>query len=347
LRLVNVMSVLFRVDVGGGAGCPGRNAALAEATCSTSTPSTNNRSAATREPRRTMTPPYIWGGGRAIMRASPRRGYTHPCRCESVQITFAPAMWALRRTIVVAWCVLVVAAVAVPPVASARRTTGNRCAAVLGRAAVTGPTRTTAWRAEIAARTAVFDRLPRRSLRPSRWLTPTDALWLMVLARPRVARDRCWVRLRLPWRPDNAAGWVNARNVVVQRNRWRIQVSTSRRTLTLFRFGKPVRSLSVVVGKPGTPTPSGLFAIVWAIPWNPNDFLGSWVLELTAHSNVLDHFDGGDGTVGIHGRGGASLLDPLGSARSHGCVRMANDAIDWLVHTVGEDRLLGTPVGIE
>jgi lipoprotein-anchoring transpeptidase ErfK/SrfK len=67
---------------------------------------------------------------------------------------------------------------------------------------------------------------------------------------------------------------------------------------------------------------------------------------LSAHSDVLQHFGGGDGTVGIHGRGAASLLDPLGSARSHGCIRLANSSIDWLVRTVGQDRLPGTPVEV-
>lgn len=127
---------------------------------------------------------------------------------------------------------------------------------------------------------------------------------------------------------------------------WRIEASTARRTLTLFKAGKPVRTIRVVVGKPSTPTPTGLFAVARAIRWHPNDFLGSWVLELTAHSNVLQRFDGGDGTVGIHGRGGASLLDPLGSAASHGCIRLANDSIDWLVKTIGQHRLPGTPVNV-
>jgi lipoprotein-anchoring transpeptidase ErfK/SrfK len=127
---------------------------------------------------------------------------------------------------------------------------------------------------------------------------------------------------------------------------WRIEISTAARTLTLFHTGAAVRTVSVVVGKPSTPSPTGLFAITWAIPWNPNDFLGSWVLELIAHSDVLQQFDGGDGTVGIHGRGGTSLLDPLGSAASHGCIRLANDDIDWLVKTVGAGRLSGTPVQI-
>jgi hypothetical protein len=102
----------------------------------------------------------------------------------------------------------------------------------------------------------------------------------------------------------------------------------------------------VVVGKPSTPTAAGLFAITWAIRRHPHDFLGSWVLELTAHSDVLHQFDGGDGTVGIHGRGGASLNDPLGTARSHGCIRLANTAIDWLVRRIGQSRLPATPVQI-
>ena len=73
--------------------------------------------------------------------------------------------------------------------------------------------------------------------------------------------------------------------------------SRSRRSthVTLFAPELPVRTVRVVVGKPSTPTPVGLFAVVWAIPWHANDFLGSWVLELTAHSDVLQHFEGGEG----------------------------------------------------
>jgi lipoprotein-anchoring transpeptidase ErfK/SrfK len=224
--------------------------------------------------------------------------------------------------------------------------TTTTCSKLLGQASVAGPTHTVAWRAGVEDRTAVFYRLPGRGLRPSRWLAPTDAPWVLVVARARAAHGRCWLRIRLPWRPNVAAGWVNANNVVLQKTPWRIVVSRAGRTLTLFRAGAPVRTVRVVVGKPSTPTPTGLFGIVWAIPWHPDDFLGSWVLELTAHSDVLQQFDGGDGTVGIHGRGGASLLDPLGSARSHGCVRLANNSIDWLAHTIGTARIQGTPVQI-
>ncbi|MBS1676354.1 MAG: L,D-transpeptidase [Actinobacteria bacterium] len=78
---------------------------------------------------------------------------------------------------------------------------------------------------------------------------------------------------------------------------------------------------------PSTPTPRGLAAIYERDRQpDPRDFVGTWVLALTARSDVLKHFEGGTGRIGIHGRAGASLLDPLGSARSHGCVAMQRKA---------------------
>lgn len=225
--------------------------------------------------------------------------------------------------------------------------TETACSAVAGTAAISGPTHAVAWRAGIDASTAVFS-LPGKSMHITitRWLTPADVAWLLVIGRDRAADGRCWVQVRLPWRPNGAAGWINADKIALEQTPWRIVVSTSRRTLTLFRAGTVVRTVSVVVGKPSTPTPDGLFAVWWAIPWHPHDFLGSWVLDLTAHSDALQQFDGGDGTVAIHGRGGASLQDPLGTANSHGCIRLSNDTIDRLVQMIGPSRLPGTPVQI-
>jgi lipoprotein-anchoring transpeptidase ErfK/SrfK len=234
--------------------------------------------------------------------------------------------------------------VAVPSTSAAASATA--CSTVLRSPAVGGPTSVTAWRVGIVAPTAVLNSPPGKTMRIARWVTPNDAAWLLVTARPRVADNRCWLDVRLPWRPNGSAGWINADKIVLAQTPWRIAVSTTRHTLTLFEDGKIVRTVSVVVGKASTPTPEGLFAVWWAIPWHPDDFLGSWVLDLTAHSDVLRQFDGGDGTVAIHGRGGASLADPLGTALSHGCIRVANDSIDWLVHTIGATRLPGTPVRI-
>jgi lipoprotein-anchoring transpeptidase ErfK/SrfK len=134
--------------------------------------------------------------------------------------------------------------------------------------------------------------------------------------------------------------------VLLRPTAWSIDVSLATRTLTVLRAGRVARRFPVVIGAPATPTPTGLFSIIGAWRSRPNAFLGSWILPLTAHSNTLREFDGGDGTVGIHGRGGTSLVDPLGSARSHGCVRLTNVAIEWLVHSIGAAQIAGTPVRV-
>ncbi len=51
---------------------------------------------------------------------------------------------------------------------------------------------------------------------------------------------------------------------------------------------------------------------------------------------------GGPGRIAIHGRGGASLLNPLGSAASHGCIRIDNGPVSWLATHVPQ----GAPVQI-
>ena len=45
---------------------------------------------------------------------------------------------------------------------------------------------------------------------------------------------------------------------------------------------------------------------------------------------MLDDYGGGPGRVALHGRGGASLLVPLGSAASHGCIRVDSRQAAWL-----------------
>jgi lipoprotein-anchoring transpeptidase ErfK/SrfK len=167
---------------------------------------------------------------------------------------------------------------------------------------------------------------------------------MLVLRGARDRRGRCWLRVRLPSRPNDAAAWVNANCVVLEPTRWRVVISRAARAISVYRGGDRLRRFRVVIGAPPTPTPHGLFSIVDVWPWNPGDFLGSYILPITAHSNVLQEFGGGDGRVGIHGRGGSSLVDPLGAARSHGCIRLANRAIEWIVRRVGADGLPGIPV---
>jgi L,D-transpeptidase catalytic domain len=208
------------------------------------------------------------------------------------------------------------------------------------------PAATAAWRAELIARTRLWRFVPKQGDKSHGAVGPRDAAALLVLRAARDSEGRCWLRVRLPSRPNNATAWVRADRVVLRPTRWRIVVAPGARTISVYHDGDLRRRFRVVVGAPGTPTPRGQFSIVGVWRWNPADFLGSYILPLTAHSKALQEFGGGDGRVGIHGRGGASLVDPLGSARSHGCIRLSNKAINWIVRKVGARGLPGVPVRV-
>jgi lipoprotein-anchoring transpeptidase ErfK/SrfK len=175
----------------------------------------------------------------------------------------------------------------------------------------------------------------------------TEARWgggpvrLLVLRSALDRRGRRWLRVRLPKRPNDRAGWILADHTRTRTTPWRIVVSTATRTVTVRRAGRRVRRFAAVVGAPGTPTPHGLFAIGERIR-QYGGVLGPWALHLTAHSRVLENYGGGKGRVAIHGRAGPLLADPLGTARSHGCVRLHNDSLSWLARRAIE----GTPVVI-
>jgi lipoprotein-anchoring transpeptidase ErfK/SrfK len=112
------------------------------------------------------------------------------------------------------------------------------------------------------------------------------------------------------------------------------------RRVTVSRDGRAVRRVAAVVGAPSTPAPKGRFALFeTARQPDPRGFLAP---HLAAHSTAPDDDGGGPGRVAIHGRGGASLADPLGSARSHGCVRVANAEIALLARVPPS----GTPVTV-
>jgi hypothetical protein len=238
--------------------------------------------------------------------------------------------------------VLVAVLLTSPSAPAARDCGGGRATATR----VGEPAAATAWRAVLDTRTRVWRSVPKHGAPSHRVVGPEDASALLVMRAVSDRHGRCWLLVRLPWRPNNARGWVRADRVVLRPTRWRIVVSRRARTLAVYRGGNRRRRFRVVVGARGTPTPRGLFSIVGVWRWNSADFLGSYILPLTAHSDVIQEFGGGDGRVGIHGRGGASLLDPLGTARSHGCIRLSNRPIRWIVRRVGSAGLSGIPVRV-
>ena len=145
-----------------------------------------------------------------------------------------------------------------------------------------------------------------------------------------------WYRLSLPGRPNGRSGWVPAASVTVKPVRKEIVIDRSERTLELRDAGRVVLRTRVAVGAYGMETPLGVFYVV--AKYRPSvSYLGEFAFETSAYSK-LSEWPGG-GIVGIHGTNAPSLL---GQAVSHGCIRVANEAILRLRSRVP----VGTPIRI-
>ena len=159
---------------------------------------------------------------------------------------------------------------------------------------------------------------------------------------PRVVLVRAergdWVRVYLPTRPNGHEGWVRARAVRLLRNPYRLVVRLHAHRIILWKRQRVVLSARTVVGASSTPTPLGMYYIVELLrPPDPNGSYGPYSFGISAHSNVLKRFAGGDGRVGIHGTNEPGLI---GQSVSHGCVRVRNETIRRLARVLP----LGTPV---
>ncbi|MGE3138950.1 MAG: L,D-transpeptidase [Thermoleophilia bacterium] len=162
---------------------------------------------------------------------------------------------------------------------------------------------------------------------------------LLVLA-ARSTKRGVWYRVLLNNRPNDAAGWIPAEAVRVEKTPYRIVVRIGARSIELLKGGKRLGKWTVAVGTSANPTPTGRFAMSEIVKQpNPAGFFGTYILTLTAHSEHLSDFDGGDGRVALHGTNRASLL---GQAVSHGCVRLANAVATRIGRTVPA----GAPVDI-
>ena len=183
------------------------------------------------------------------------------------------------------------------------------------------------------------DSAPLRMIQARRPLTGERTV-LPVLGGTTGADGLVWLHVRLPGRPNGQTGWITQRATSASTTSWHIVVDTSRRRVIVYRKGRPVRIVKAVVGKPSTPTPHGEFFVEEAIQLRAADVGAPYALALSARSNVLQEFDGGPGQVALHGL--ANVGGIPGTAASHGCVRLDNDVMRWLVVRIGP----GVPVTI-
>jgi lipoprotein-anchoring transpeptidase ErfK/SrfK len=111
-----------------------------------------------------------------------------------------------------------------------------------------------------------------------------------------------------------------------------IHIDRSRRRLTVRRAGRVVRRLPIAVGRPGTPTPLGRFAVTDRLHTGRDDSpYGCCALALTGHqTKLLPGWPGGD-RLAIHA---TPQPETIGTAASLGCMRASERDLRALFKTV-------------
>jgi lipoprotein-anchoring transpeptidase ErfK/SrfK len=179
------------------------------------------------------------------------------------------------------------------------------------------------------------------ALLPSRTPITGESTTLPVLARSIGAGGVRWLQVMLPGRPNGSTGWIAQQGTRALVTPWSIVLNLGARRVTVYRDGRRARMFRAVVGKPSTPTPTGRFFVEEVVKMTSGEPGGPLALALSARSDALQEFEGGPGQIGIHGRD--NLGGTLGTAASHGCVRLNTASIDWLAARTGP----GTPVTID
>ena len=143
-------------------------------------------------------------------------------------------------------------------------------------------------------------------------------------ARVNASCKAAWYRVQLPLRPNGLTGWVRASAVSERTIAMRILVDLSKRRVTLLRGGNPILVVPAAIGSSATPTPTGRYYVNQKLiapdPWGA---FGPVALGISAFSPVLTSWAQG-GPIAIHGTNQPTLL---GSAVSHGCIRVRNEDV--------------------
>jgi lipoprotein-anchoring transpeptidase ErfK/SrfK len=151
-----------------------------------------------------------------------------------------------------------------------------------------------------------------------------------------------WVGVTSTDLPNGRLGWLKATGAPVSRSHTRlaIRVDLSRRRLQLVDGRRVLRNATVGIGRPGSSTPTGRFAITDKLSGSAyGPYYGCCILALSGHqTNTPAGWRGGD-RLAIHGTN-----DPgsIGVPSSAGCLHARARDLRVLLRRVP----LGTPVFI-
>lgn len=156
------------------------------------------------------------------------------------------------------------------------------------------------------------------------------------------ARRGPWLGVVATELPNGQFAWVNRNNPALhlRRTAYSLHADLSGRWLELRKRGRRVRRLTVAVGRPGSETPTGRFAVTDKLNGRSfGSYYGCCVLALNGHQPKLPAGWSGGDRLAIHGTDSPGTI---GAAASAGCLRAGDADLEVLMRRVP----LGTPVFI-
>ena len=147
-----------------------------------------------------------------------------------------------------------------------------------------------------------------------------------------------WLRVLVPERPNGRPAWIRAAATRAGAVDVSLHVDRSARRLTVRRDGRVLRRVRVAVGRPGTETPTGRFAVTDKLRTHRADSpYGCCAVALSGHQpKLLPGWPGGD-RLAIHA---TPQTSSIGTDASLGCLRATTRDLQALLRIVP----LGAPV---
>jgi hypothetical protein len=151
-----------------------------------------------------------------------------------------------------------------------------------------------------------------------------------------------WLGVVVPELPNGELAWVNARHpgLDFRRTAYSLHADLSGRWLELRRGGRRIRRITVAIGRPGSETPTGRFAVTDKLAGSSyGPYYGCCILALNGEQPKLPAGWQGGNRLAIHGTNSPGTI---GAAASAGCLRAMDADLQVLMRRVP----LGTPVFI-
>ncbi len=146
-------------------------------------------------------------------------------------------------------------------------------------------------------------------------------------------RKQRWLGVITPAMPNGRLAWIDseAGGLSYTRTHVLLRIDLSRRTLVVRRGGHTIGRLRVAVGRPGTPTPTGRFAVTDKLAGRAyGSYYGCCILALSGWQTRLPASWRGPGRLAIHG----SPRRDAGQATSLGCLHAGPRDLRYLMRVV-------------